>query len=128
MLGELIGEFTGKNTGTRVLPDGKMETSGEGAGKILGIDAMIMFTNIVTMTGGIFMGETNAVIMTATGDVIKMKSIDIAYHSGNGGSSRAGSIQMTDSPKFARLNKVIGLHEYETDMNNNFVGKIWEWK
>jgi hypothetical protein len=36
MLGELIGEFKGKNTGYRVLPDGKIETSGHGTGKILG--------------------------------------------------------------------------------------------
>jgi hypothetical protein len=35
MLGELIGEFKGKNTSSRVRPDGKIETSGESTGKIL---------------------------------------------------------------------------------------------
>jgi hypothetical protein len=38
MLGELIGEFKGKNTGYRVLPDGKIESTAQGTGKILGID------------------------------------------------------------------------------------------
>jgi hypothetical protein len=35
---------------------------------------------------------------------------------------------MTSSQKFARLNKVVGMHEYETDMQDNWTGKIWEWK
>ena len=128
MLGELIGEFKGKNTSSRVLPDGKMETSGEGTGKILGLDAVLMFTNVSTMQNGVFMGETNSIIMTATGDVVKMKSFGVAYPSGNGGTSLAGAMQMTDSPKLARLNKVVTVHEYATDMTNNFTGKIWEWK
>ena len=37
MLGELIGEFKGRNTAYRVLPDGKMEASAQGTGKILGM-------------------------------------------------------------------------------------------
>jgi hypothetical protein len=36
MLGDLIGEFKGKNTVYRVLSNGKIETSGQGTGKILG--------------------------------------------------------------------------------------------
>ena len=36
MVGELIGEFKGKNIGYRVLPDGKMEVSGQGTGKSYG--------------------------------------------------------------------------------------------
>ena len=57
MLGDLIGEFKGKNTVYRVLSDGKMETSGQGTGKILGIDAFIIFTTVGTMSNGNFMGE-----------------------------------------------------------------------
>jgi hypothetical protein len=129
MLGELIAEFKGKNTSTRILPHGKMETSGMATGKILGIDATMMFTNVSTMMPeGIYMGETNAIIMTANGDVVNMKSQGMAWPSANGGSSRSTSFQMTQSPKLMRLNKVIGLHEYETDINNDWTGKIWEWK
>ena len=42
MLGELIGEFKGKNIGWRVLSDGKIETTAQGMGKILGVDAMVI--------------------------------------------------------------------------------------
>ena len=54
MLGELVGEFKGKNTGWRVLPDEKIETTAQGRGNILGIDALLVSTSVGTMTNGIF--------------------------------------------------------------------------
>jgi hypothetical protein len=129
MLGELIGEFKGKNTSYRVLPDGKIETTAQGTGKILGVDVFILSTSVGTMgANGVFTGEVNSSFMTMEGDSIMSKGVAVAFPSGNGGATRAASIHMTQSPKFARLNKVVGLHEYETDMQDNFVGKIWEWK
>jgi hypothetical protein len=129
MLGELIGEFKGKNTGYRVLPDGKIETTAQGTGKILGVDVFILSTSVGTMgANGIFMGEVTSSFMTIEGDSIMSKGVAVAFPSGNGGVTRAASIHMTQSPKLARLNKVVGLHEYETDMQDNFTGKIWEWK
>ena len=47
MLGDLIGEFKGKNIGWRVLPDGKIETTAQGMGKILGIDAFLISTSVL---------------------------------------------------------------------------------
>jgi hypothetical protein len=41
---ELIGEFTGKNTGWRVLSDKKIETSSQGTGKFLGVEAFMVAT------------------------------------------------------------------------------------
>ena len=128
MLGELIGEFKGKNIGWRVLPDGKIETTAQGTGKILGMDAFVLSTSVGTMANGIFMGEVNTMINTMDGSVVMMKGIAVGYPSGNGGSTRAASIHTTQSEKLARLNKVVGMHEYETDMQDNFTGKIWEWK
>ena len=128
MLGELIGEFKGKNIGWRVLPDGKIETTAQGMGKILGIDAFLISTSVGTMANGIFMGESNSVFTTMDGETIMSKGIAIGYPSGNGGTTKAASIHTTQSQKLARLNKVVGMHEYETDMTNNFTGKIWEWK
>jgi len=128
MLGELIGEFKGRNTTYRVLSDGRIETSGQGTGKILGIDSMVMTTSIGTMLNGVFMGKVNSVITTMEGDSVLMKGSAIAWPSGEGGTTRAASYQTTQSPKLMRLNKVIGLHEYETDMADNWTGKIWEWK
>ncbi len=125
---ELIGEFKGKNTVYRVLSDGKMEVSGQGMGKILGIDAFMATTSVGTMQNGIFSGEVNTSITTMDGQTIMMKAYAIGYPSGNGGLSRGASVQMTQSEKLIRLNKAVILHEYETDMSDNWTGKMWEWK
>jgi hypothetical protein len=128
MLGELIGEFKGKNTGWRVLPEGKIEVTAQGTGKILGKDAFLMSTSVGSMANGIFMGEGNGVITTMEGETVMMKGIAVGFPSGNGGATRTATIHMTQSQKLARLNKVVGMHEYETDMQDNWTGKIWEWK
>ena len=128
MLGELIGEFTGKNTVYRVLPDGKIETSNQGTGKILGVDAFIMSTAVAAMANGVFVGEVNSLITTMTGDAVMMRGNAVSWQSEKGGATRASSYQTTQSEKLMRLNKVIGVHEYETDEMGNWKGKIWEWK
>src|SRR4030066_57394 len=89
MLGELIGEFKGKNTGYRVLPDGKIESTAQGTGKILGVDAFILSTSVGTMgENGIFMGETTSSFMTMQGDSIMAKGVTVAFPSGNGGATK----------------------------------------
>jgi hypothetical protein len=128
MLGELIGEFKGKNTGWRVLPDGKIETTAQGTGKLMGIDVFLISTSVGSMANGIFMGEVNSVFTTMDGETVLSKGIAVGYSSGNGGATRAASIHKTQSQKLARLNKIVGMHEYETDVNYNWSGKIWEWK
>ena len=125
---ELIGEFKGKNTVYRVLPDGQIETSGQGMGKIMGIDAMILFTTTGLMADGLFMGEGTGVITTMAGETVTMQMNSIGWPSGNGGVSRGAATQVTSSQALMRLNKAICLHEYTTDMTHNWVGKIWEWK
>lgn len=124
----LIGEFKGKNTVYRVLPDGIMEVSGQGSGKILGLDAFLATTSIGVMEGGVFSGEVNTSITTMAGDTLLMKAIVIGYPSGNGGVSRGASLQTTTSEKLMDLNKAILLHEYMTDMLDTWSGKIWQWK
>lgn len=128
MIGELIGEFKGKNIGWRVLPDGKIETTAHGSGKLLGVDAFVISTSVGTMSGGVFMGESNSVFTTMEGETVMSKGIAVGFPSGEGGATRAASIHMTESKKLARLNKVVGMHEYQTDMQDNFTGKVWEWK
>jgi hypothetical protein len=128
MLGELIGEFKGKNIGWRVLPDGKIETTAQGMGKILGVDAMVISTSVGTMANGIFMGDVTSAFTTMEGETVMSKGVSVGFPSGNGGATRATSIHLTQSKKLERLNKVVGMHEYQTDMQDNFVGKIWEWK
>jgi hypothetical protein len=128
MLGELIGEFKGKNVGWRVLPDGKIETTAQGTGKLFGLDVFLVSTSVGTMVNGVFTGEVNSVFTTMEGETITSKGVAVGFPSGNGGATRAASIHTTQSQKLARLNKTVGMHEYETDMDNNWTGKIWEWK
>jgi hypothetical protein len=127
---ELIGEFKGKNTVYRVLPDGVMEVSGQGNGKILGVDAFLASTSVGVMENGVFSGEVNASITTMDAETITMQAYAVGYPtpSGNGGISRAASTQTTFSDKFIELNKAVLLHEYVTDMADNWTGKIWRWK
>ncbi len=124
----MIGEFKGKNTGYRVLPDGEIETSGQGTGKIMGVDAMIMFTTVGIMSDGVFMGEGTGVITTMAGETLTLKMNAVGWPSGNGGVSRGASTQVTSSETLMRLNKAVLLQEYVTDMTDNWIGKIWEWK
>jgi hypothetical protein len=129
LLGDLIGEFKGKNSAYRVLSDGKTEVSGQGTGKILGVEATMVFTAVSTvMPNGVFRGEGNGQIWTRDGDIIMVKMTSISWSSEKGGITRSASFQTTQSQKLSRLNKVIGLHETETEMNDNWTTKIWEWK
>ncbi|MCW3996692.1 MAG: hypothetical protein NWE98_11175 [Candidatus Bathyarchaeota archaeon] len=128
MISELIGEFKGKNTVYRVLSDGEMEVSGQGTGKILGVDAFLATTSIGMMENGVFSGEVYSSITTMDGQTIMMNAYAVGYPSGNGGVSRGASVQTTKSEKFMPLTKAIILHEYETDMSDNWTGKMWVWK
>jgi hypothetical protein len=125
---ELIGEFKGKNTVYRVLQNGVLEVSGQGTGKIMGVDAMLLTTSIGVMDDGIFSGDVNSSISTMDGQSITMQAHAIGYPSGNGGLSRGASVQTTSSEKFMTLNKAILLHEYQTDITDSWTGKIWLWK
>jgi len=125
---ELIAEFKGKNTVHRVLPDGQIETSCQGTGKIMGIDAMILCTTWGVMSEGLFMGEGTGIITTMAGETVTLQMSSIGVPSRNGGISRGASTQATASDVLMRLNKAICLHEYKTDTTDNWDGKIWEWK
>ena len=125
---ELIGEFTGKNIVSRVLPDGKIETSNQGTGKVLGMDTFVMSTAVGTFENMIFVGTVNSVISMMDGASVKLKGNAISGPSEKGIVTRAATCQMTKSEKLMRLNKVMILHEYITDMDGSWTGKIWEWK
>jgi hypothetical protein len=131
MLGDMIGEFKGQVTGVRVLPEGKIETSERASGSILGVDATWLATSISTpMPNGVIMAEGDAVITTIEGDVVMVKKSGIGLSAGKGrkASRRGVFFHMTQSQKLDRLNKVVGLWEFESEENGNWHVKIWEWK
>ena len=131
MIGELIGEFKGKVTGTRILADEKMEVSATNAGTLLGKEASQMITFVVTlMPNGIQMLEGNGMVMTAEGDVVMLKINGIGWSTGKGlkASFRGAAYSMTNSPKLASLNKTVGVWETEQDEKGEGSLKVWAWK
>jgi hypothetical protein len=129
LISELIAEFKGKNTGTRVLDGGKTEWSNAGSGSILGKQATEMDTSVGTpMPNGVIMGEGNGMFMTAEGDMVMAKITGIGWSTGAMKTSARGACYfMTSSPKLASLNKTVGVYELESDGNEHTL-KIWAWK
>lgn len=131
MLGEVIAEFKGKITGTRVLPDGKIETSEQASGKILGIEASWVATAISThMPNGVLMGEGDAIVNTIDGDVVMIRKSGIGWSTGKGRktSRRGVFFHRTQSKKLAKLNKVVGIWEFESEENGDWRVKVWQWR
>lgn len=131
MLGELIGEFKGKVTGVRILPEGKTEMSIHGSGKIIGVDATYASTGAFThLDNNVLMEVGNGLITTIDHDFATVNIMRISVSTGKGkvGSFRDVSHYLTKSEKLSRLNKVIGVSEFETDEKWGWILKIWEWK
>lgn len=131
MIGEVIGEYKGKITGTRVLAEGKMESSYAGAGTLLGKEATIMATAVFFLTPtGVNMLEGNGVTTTVEGESAMYKFNGIGWSTGKGlkSSIRGAVYFMTNSPKLVSLNKTVGVWEWENSENGDFSVKVWAWK
>ena len=131
LIGELIAEYKGKNTGTRVLADGKLETSSVGTGTLLGKEASLLNTAVATpMPNGVSMLEGNGIIRTTDGESAMHKSNGIGWYTGKGLKlSLRGTVYfMTNSPSLASLNKTVGIWELEQDEQGEFSLRVWAWK
>ena len=136
MLGDRLGEGTGKITGTRILPgEGgryvKMELSFQHTGKILGVPISDMgtYTAYERIPGQIY-GEGQGMLMTEDGDGIIYSGFGVGTPTGQGMAMRwrACVSFQTNSPKLARVNGVLGLLEQEVDAEGNSKIEAWEWK
>jgi hypothetical protein len=135
MLGEQLGESSGKVTVTRVLPsDGptpKLEVSYQGSGKLLGIDMNDCCTYWSTVrAGGVLYGEGQIAMITTDGNIATLTCFGVGRSTGRfpaGTFSYCGSFQ-TASEKLARLNTVAIVGEFQEDENGNYAWKMWEWK
>ncbi|MDA1189620.1 MAG: hypothetical protein O2854_08105 [Chloroflexi bacterium] len=136
MLGELLSEGTGKQTGTRVLKgdDGKhvkMEVSFKAQGKLLGMKSNTMATmTLYERIPGQLYGEVSGITMTDEGDSVIWEGFGVGTPTGEGMGIRIrGSINyQAGSEKLSRLNLVLGVLEMESDGEGNSKTKIWEWK
>ena len=132
MLGDLIGEETGKVTVFRVVDAAgpKVEVSFQAKGKVLGNDYQGRGTYWSAMQpGGFLYGEGQGMYMTVDGDMAVWKGQGTGKLLPGGGVSYRGAIHyMSATGKLARLLGTVGVFEHNTDAGDNVVSKVWEWK
>ncbi len=135
MLGEMLGESSGKTLGVRVLPtEGqqvKMEVSVQGSGKLLGVEITDTATYWQTLRpGSVLYGEGHAVIMTKDNEIADFIGFGVGRPTGPSPAAHygvCGSFQ-TASKKLSRLNSVATVMEYDVAEDGSYHWKLWEWK
>lgn len=133
MLGEQIGELRGKRTSRRVVSvesGFKVEVTFEDRGKMLGVEGGNIGTyQSMPRPDGTLCGEGQEVFLTSDGETVTWKGIGTGRFTGGGAVSYRGAhTYSTMSKKFARLNAIAGVFEFEVDADGNTSTKIWEWK
>jgi hypothetical protein len=131
MLGNLVVEERGKTVGVRILPDGKVEQTGQGVGKWWGMDGANLHTHIISpRPDGTFMSEGHGLITTNDGESMTVKIHGVALPAGKGSAmkARGAAFTQTTSPKFAQASKVALVFEFESDEKGDYLLKVWEWK
>ena len=134
MLGDKIGEESGKVTSQRVLPNPggapKMETSFQVTGSILGVSHKTTgtYASVIRPDGTLY-GEGQGIVMSNEGDMATWIGQGIGTIKTDGSVSYRGAIYyQTAAAKWARLNSVAAIYEYEVDPEGNTRAQIWEWK
>jgi len=134
MLGEKIGDGTGKVTSRRVLPNPgggpKMETSFESSGKLLGVDETETGTYWSSVRpDGTLYGEGQGVLMGKGGELATWVGQGVGTIKKDGSVSYRGAVYyQTASSGWARLNSVASVFEFEVDGQGNTRAQLWEWK
>jgi len=134
MLGEKIGEISGKVTMQRVLPNlggaPKMETSFQATGSLLGTDVKDTGTYwTVVRPDGTHYGEGQGVMITKDGKMATWTGHGVGTMKKDGSATYRGALYLqTMPPKWSRLNKVAILFEYAVNAEGNTHSEYWEWK
>jgi hypothetical protein len=135
MLGELLGEGSGRVAGIRVLPtEGqqvKLEVTIQGSNKMLGVEMTETATYLQTIRpGGVFYGEGHTVMLTKDGEIADWTGFGVGRPTGPGSAAHysfAGAFH-TAHRDLARLTVVTTIGEYDVDENGNYRWQLWEWK
>ena len=135
MIGEKIGESTGKITSMRVLPcEGmgpRVECSVTETGKLLGVDVTEIATYwSISKPDNTSYGEGQGILMTKDGESAAWKGTGLGKPTGHGTGMawRASIYYQTTSSKLSRLNGIVGIVEFVSDENGNTKATTWEWK
>jgi hypothetical protein len=133
MLGEQIGEETGKVMARRVLSvdaDAKVEVSFESTGKLLGVQVLsrVTYWAQIRPDGSVY-GEAQGIVLGAGNERATFKAQGVGkVLEGGAVSYRGAQYFYSDSPKLSRLNSIACVFEYEADAAGNTKLKLWEWK
>ncbi|MFJ5551734.1 hypothetical protein [Streptomyces sp. NPDC093225] len=134
MLGELIGEEIGEVTGVRVLSaeggHAVLESSYRASGTLLGASVSDLGTyHSANRADGTLFGEGEGVAMTADGDTLTWHGSGVGHLTGSGGVSWRGALfYETTGDRFAQLNGIAAVFEFETDPDGKISAKVYEWK
>jgi hypothetical protein len=83
---------------------------------------------VVRPDGSLF-GEGQGVLMAADDATVTWRGEGVGHFTGPGSVSWRGAIYFqTQSERFARLNGIAGVYEYESDQNGKTSTKLYEWK
>ena len=134
-LGDLICEETGQVTGIRVLSTDasgtKVEINLQTTGKIRGVSENTLWTYTqLTRTDGSIYGQGLGIMTTGDGDVLQLIGHGSAMAAGPGGTInfRVMVHYHTASAKYADLNGIGGVGEYDVGPDGKTANKFWEWK
>jgi hypothetical protein len=88
----------------------------------------VTYESVAKPDGSLY-GEGTGVYITATGDTVSWKGAGVGKLAADGTASYRGAVYFwTTAEKFARLNSVAGVFEFEADAEGNTHSKTWEWK
>ena len=89
---------------------------------------MWTYTSKTRADGSIY-GEGTGFTTTQDGATIHLHAQGAAKATSDGSVANRGALYFqTTAEKYAHLNSISGVHEYDVDAQGNTVGKIWEWK
>jgi hypothetical protein len=134
MLGEKIGEGSGKVTSQRVLPSlggpPKMETSFQGSGKLMGLASQETGTYVAALRpDGSLFGEGQGIVMGPQGESATWTGQGVGLLQKDGSIKYRGALYFeSKSPTWSRLTTIAALFEYEVDAHGQTRGQLFEWK
>lgn len=134
MIGEMVGEMTGRVTVQRLVKhyggELMLERTIEEKGKILGEDVTFIATTFAKeRPGGGMFTKGDGVMMTRNGEKVKLHGSGITVRGkGAGQSIRGARYAQTTAPSLIRLNDMALVFEIEITPDGVMHDKIWEWK
>jgi hypothetical protein len=134
MIGEMIGELTGKTVGQRLVHHWggpmKLERTIDAKGKIYGTEVSFLATtwSMERPHGGMYT-KGHGVMMTMNGEKAEATGSGIgSMKKGGGWSVRGARYFQTTSPALKKLNDAAILFEIEILPDGTYHDKMWEWK